>query len=200
MATEAQIAANRANAQKATGPRTEEGKSRTRYNATRHGLCRCIISLDDDDTNEVELLLADLMDEYQPQGPTEEILVYKMAEQFWLTKRASYYLAEHSNYNVGDDDSKQVALYLRYYTLADRAFNRNLADLLKLRKLRSQQVQPEPVAAEIGSVSQKTESPAAQPAGNPPPGPVSGSLDPVTVLFPPSADCGHRSGPQNQAA
>ena len=37
MASEKQIEANRRNAQKSTGPRTEGGKSRSRMNALRHG-------------------------------------------------------------------------------------------------------------------------------------------------------------------
>ena len=36
--SEAQLKANQENAQKSTGPRTEEGKKRARINATRHGL------------------------------------------------------------------------------------------------------------------------------------------------------------------
>jgi hypothetical protein len=38
MATEKQIAANRANAQKTTGPRTEHGKSTSAMNALKTGL------------------------------------------------------------------------------------------------------------------------------------------------------------------
>ncbi len=38
MATERQIEANRRNAARSTGPRTEEGKARSRANATTHGL------------------------------------------------------------------------------------------------------------------------------------------------------------------
>ena len=33
-----QFAANRANARRSTGPRTEEGKQQSRRNAVRHGL------------------------------------------------------------------------------------------------------------------------------------------------------------------
>ena len=38
MTTEKQIIANQLNAQKSTGPRTPEGKERTRWNSLRHGL------------------------------------------------------------------------------------------------------------------------------------------------------------------
>jgi hypothetical protein len=38
MATEKQIAANRRNAAKSSGPRTAAGKSRSKMNALRHGL------------------------------------------------------------------------------------------------------------------------------------------------------------------
>ena len=42
MATERQIAANRCNARKSTGPRSRAGKSRASRNAYRHGLSRSI--------------------------------------------------------------------------------------------------------------------------------------------------------------
>ncbi len=44
-ASDAQIAANRANAQKSTGPTTEAGKSRSRGNAMKHGLTAQVIDL-----------------------------------------------------------------------------------------------------------------------------------------------------------
>ena len=95
------------------------------------------------------------MAEHQPQSPTEEILVFKMAENFVLNKRASHYLAVHTMYNEGphgdeedadeEDETKQISLYLRYYTTTDRAFNRNLFDLRKLQKERREQ------ASQIGN-------------------------------------------------
>jgi hypothetical protein len=42
MATPRQIEANRRNAQKSTGPRTEAGRARSRLNALKHGLSRTL--------------------------------------------------------------------------------------------------------------------------------------------------------------
>jgi len=79
MATPAQIAANRENAARSTGPRTTDGKAAMNQNALRHGLCSCVPSMTDESKEEIDGLLDTLRDEYQPVGPTEEILVYKMA-------------------------------------------------------------------------------------------------------------------------
>ena len=43
MASEAQIAANRQNAQLSTGPRTDLGKRRSRANSLKHGLCAVVV-------------------------------------------------------------------------------------------------------------------------------------------------------------
>ena len=52
MASEAQIAANRANAQRSTGPRTEEGKEKSARNALNHGLCAERVVIDEEDREE----------------------------------------------------------------------------------------------------------------------------------------------------
>ncbi len=144
MATEAQIEANRRNAQKSTGARTDAGKARVSRNAARHGLCNTIAVMSDEDRAEFEELLNDLNEEHQPQGTTEGLLVYKMALAFLNSWRANILLTERLDINDTQDDSKQVALMLRYYNTADRAFNRNLQDLRKLQKERQKE--------EIGSV------------------------------------------------
>src|SRR5579863_4918418 len=99
MATPAQIAANRANAQHSTGPRTDEGKLRASQNALRHGLCAGAPLMNDEKGEDSHQLLAALREEHQPVGPTEEILVYKMAEHFFYGIRAAYLLSEQLDSN-----------------------------------------------------------------------------------------------------
>ena len=45
--SEARIAANRRNSGKSTGPRTQEGKDRSRANALKHGLCAAVLVQED---------------------------------------------------------------------------------------------------------------------------------------------------------
>ena len=149
MATEAQSEANKRNAQKSTGPRTDAGKARVSRNAARHGLCNTIAVMSDEDRAQFEELLNDLNEEHQPQGTTEGLLVYKMALAFLNSWRANILLTERLDINDTQDDSKQVALMLRYYNTADRAFNRNLQDLRKLQKERQKE--------EVGFVPQITQ-------------------------------------------
>ena len=184
MASQAQIDANRLNAQKSTGARTPEGKARCRLNATRHSLCAdmAIMPHEDDIADQFKLLHEDLRLEHHPEGPTEDILVYKMAEAFFFTIRAQDMLAERLILNGSEnmqieDNCKQVALMLRYHTTADRSFNRNLFDLLKLQKERrkepigfvSQETQPQPdIPAKPAETPSKTPPPAVHQAANPP--------------------------------
>jgi hypothetical protein len=159
MPTQAQIEANRRNAEKSTGPRTPEGKARSRRNATRHRLCSDIVLMPDEEKefrDDFNLLLADLREEHHPDGPTEDILVFKMAESVFFTNRASALLAEKLEENDIEDATKDIALMLRYHTTSDRAFSKHLHDLRKLQKERALE--------EIGFVPQNAEpAPAAEP-------------------------------------
>jgi len=156
MATKAQIRANRINAQRSTGPRTDAGKIIARENSLRHGLCAGIPCMTDETSEEVEELLANLREEHQPVGSTEEILVYKIAEHFFFAKRASYLLTEQLDWaDKGENNSREIGLMLRYHTTADRGYYRALTELRKVQKERRLQ--------EIGSVSQEAQPAAAQP-------------------------------------
>lgn len=65
----AKVAANRRNAQKATGPRTAEGKARSRWNAVQHGLLSKRLALVDAEGNRAFVrLLASLSEDLRPQA------------------------------------------------------------------------------------------------------------------------------------
>src|ERR1035437_7669571 len=59
MATPAQITANRANAQKSTGPRSVEGKSASRFNALKHGIDAASIVIPGEDPADYAALAAE---------------------------------------------------------------------------------------------------------------------------------------------
>src|SRR5579864_4782431 len=166
MSTKAQIAANRANAQRSTGPRTDDGKAEIRQNALRHGLCAGIPKMTDETDEEIDTLLATLREEHQPVGASEEILVYKMAEHFFFGKRASYLLTQQFDLaDRGSDNTPKISLLLRYHTTADRGYHKAFSELRKMQNERRLQ--------EIGFVSQEPEAtPDAPPSIPPDPGPA----------------------------
>ena len=116
-------------------------------NALRHGLCANFALMEEEEDEEAQVLLQALRDEHQPDGATEEILVYKMAQHFFAQKRAEELMNEHlmTPYD-GERNTRELGLLMRYHATADRGFNKCLADLRKLQKEHKMQ--------EIGSVSQ----------------------------------------------
>jgi hypothetical protein len=88
MATDKQIAANRQNAQKSTGPRTEGGKRRSRRNAFRHGLtAESVVTVLEDEAAYKKFenkILAD----YTPESAIERALVVRLASLLWRLRRA----------------------------------------------------------------------------------------------------------------
>ena len=73
--SEARLRANRENARKSTGPRTEAGKARSRRNAVRHGLSGAGVALAEGDEKALKERLAKWKTELWPDGEAEEALV-----------------------------------------------------------------------------------------------------------------------------
>ena len=78
-ATEAQLLANRRNAQRSKGPVTPEGKERSRANSLKHGLTGEGIVLAEEDAAEVEQMAANLESELRPSGTMGRVLVRRIA-------------------------------------------------------------------------------------------------------------------------
>lgn len=123
-----------ATAHQSTGPKTDEGKAVSSLNNLRHGLTGQFRVLQSENRADYDHVLNSLREEHNPETPTEEILVTKMAEHHWLSRRAQR-MQDNAMY---ESDQKSFMLYVRYQTTNDRAFSRCLNDLLKLRKQRHQ--------------------------------------------------------------
>ena len=88
MPTDAQILANRLNAQKSTGPRTIEGKTAISQNAVRHGLSAERDVIASESQADFDLFHNQLLDELSPLSPMESILAERIVTLSWRLKRA----------------------------------------------------------------------------------------------------------------
>ena len=69
------------------GPRTAQGKQRTKYNAIKHGIFSSVTVLKGESRAEYQSLLKGLWECRQPQGTLEEVLVEKLATILWRQRR-----------------------------------------------------------------------------------------------------------------
>ena len=156
------IEANRENAKKSTGPRSEPGKLRSSRNAIRHSFLAQPDTLLAAANQELETLLTSYHDEFRPSGIHEELLVRELAvSDFQLrritrientilyTEMAEIFSAEFEdegdlaqagndtiNVLMGaawSDNLKTHALLLRYQGQARRAHYRALKQLKEVR-------------------------------------------------------------------
>ena len=88
MATAAQIAANRRNALRSTGPRTAAGKAVSSRNALRHGLTARAMVVLDEDAQDFQRLWAELWTELAPRDGREELLTETVVQAAWRMRRA----------------------------------------------------------------------------------------------------------------
>ena len=77
------LAANRRNAQRSTGPRTAEGKSKIRLNAARHRITAQVQILPPEERQVIEAFCQPIADGYHPEGPEEIQLARAIAENYW---------------------------------------------------------------------------------------------------------------------
>jgi hypothetical protein len=72
---------------RATGPRTPQGKARSKLNALKQGLFSKAVLLESESPAEYESLLNALREGLQPHGELEEVLVEKLATILWRERR-----------------------------------------------------------------------------------------------------------------
>ena len=95
MATKRQIKANRRNAQKSTGPKTEAGKAASSANALCHGLtAEFLVLLPDEDGDAFERLRGGVIADLAPAGALQEVLAERAAVLLWRLDRVARMEAE----------------------------------------------------------------------------------------------------------
>jgi hypothetical protein len=111
MATEKQIAANRANAEKSTGPKTIKGKATSSQNAVKTGLDAKSEVMRCESRPEYDLLIAEYYARFQPAIPEERCLVDDLIQAEWLGRRylsSATLIWERHFYETGTDSVGKV--------------------------------------------------------------------------------------------
>jgi hypothetical protein len=164
MATsEARIAANKANAARSTGPKTEEGKQKSRANSLKHGLTGAGVVLPQKDAVEVERRYVAFVQELNATGEVGLALAHRAALSSLRMERAADQqtaaLSEHVRQAEADfvppegasaeevirlrgeavrramfDPSKEATLVRKYEASAERTFFRCLKELRQREK------------------------------------------------------------------
>jgi hypothetical protein len=154
--TEKQLLANRANAKLSTGPRTADGKARSRANAWKHGLSAKEVITEGEKCSEFEDFRAELWHQFQPALGLESVLLDRLAVQAWRLRRPAIFEAACRPFHDSDLDWKmlnnlqKIALVSRYETALMNNFHRTLQQFLAvqdrpgMQKEDSIEVLPEP--------------------------------------------------------
>lgn len=99
--SEKSIAANRANAQKSTGPLCDAGKSNVKFNAVKHGLLTKVASFSsDEEKHDFEEFAASARRDSDARGALEEMLVEEIIASWWKIRKVQSLLLK-------DLDSRQ---------------------------------------------------------------------------------------------
>jgi hypothetical protein len=133
------LAANRANAQRSTGPKTSEGKEQSKFNAVKHGLTAryfpAVIQAGTAEWEQFETVRTDLYGFYQPADPLEELMVEKVTIEYVRYRRLverEQVLCAHNRPNFLDIVNKLA----RYQTAINRQLFEAMRELERLQARR----------------------------------------------------------------
>jgi hypothetical protein len=90
MASKRQLAANRRNASKSTGPRTQKGKVASSQNSVTHGLTAQQPLLPGEHPHAFDELRSAIFEHQQPDGVVEIQIVERIASLFWRLRRIPF--------------------------------------------------------------------------------------------------------------
>jgi hypothetical protein len=151
-----QLAANRANAAKSTGPKTAAGKAASRGNATRHAILSAdLAATHDEDARHLDALRADFAAELAPVGPLEAALCDRVVSALWRLRRV-----QAAEVRVCNDDAKYeaepftasrdtFATLTRYEVTLERSLYAALHELQRLQAGRAGADVPPPAVVDV---------------------------------------------------
>ena len=117
-------------AHKQTGPRTPEGKARSKMNASKHGLRAAAATLPGEDPAECAQFLADTAADLQPVGAAEAALADQAATALWRLRRSGRWEAARARLAAAADRERLGPRLDE----ADREIAKLRADLGNLQK------------------------------------------------------------------
>ncbi len=81
------LAANRANAQNSTGPKTLRGMDKSKYNAAKHGVYATSTFIWGEDEDLYGAIRLEQLKIYKPKTYIEKLLVDQLVDKLWMVKR-----------------------------------------------------------------------------------------------------------------
>lgn len=134
MATAKQKAANKRNAQKSTGPRTEQGKAAVAGNAIKHGFYARVLYTSPESQAELHAITEELTAEHKPETPTEIAIIQHLALAQLRFLRYSQF---ETNLICSDHcDLKDLTTTDRIINAAQRMFYKALREFRAAREAR----------------------------------------------------------------
>src|SRR6478672_9182512 len=141
MTSPARAAANAANAQLSSGPRTADGKARSSRNALKHGLTSQDLIVREDERDEFNSFQAQLQKELGPEGAVEMLTFNQLLRAGWNMHRfqrlESGLMVNGLDPLLDESSAKTLDRLHRYHGQAERAYYRHLRELRVLQTNRA---------------------------------------------------------------
>ncbi len=175
MSTQKQTEANKNNAQQSTGPKTDEGKAVSKYNAIKHGLLSKEGLLEGEDEAILIEIGKRLRTELGPQTELELVLVDRITANVWRLRRVmkieremmdddrftTDYLGKTTEKTLGEALSYDFAnndtygKLIRYEASIERGIYKALHELQRLQAARNGEKVLPPIAIDVDLSEEK---------------------------------------------
>jgi len=143
------IDANRKNAKKSTGPKTSAGKVMSSWNSARHGLLsKRLPAIYGQNKKQFTRLLTNLQHDLEPVGTLEEVLVEKIAQEYWRLGVAAWHEADELT-RSNPFAKTPIDRILRYQTTINRQLYQAINQLERLQRLRKGDNVPAPLNVQL---------------------------------------------------